>query len=271
MDIQPFQSQSQLRFNCTNMQDIKLLKLLGQGGNKAVYLGKYGDENVAVKMVTEEVLYVKDCKDAKRREQCLAIPQCLLMREAMMLTQLNHPNLIKLLGWCVRSEEYGVNMIDHGVIAVYELGSSDVESILLNMTWTQRLQAAIELTDLLGYLNHSPIGPIELQDCRLPQFVIINGHIKLTDLHPISVREPVCQIGPTNNCEKHNLSCIDNKCQGWNARNNLMCFNVCFFQHLLVNDEKEMHEKISVIKYRLDQLTINQAELGDLLRGLVHQ
>jgi protein kinase domain-containing protein len=53
------------------------------------------------------------------------------MKEIILLEQMDHPGFIKLLGYCVRSEESdSTDLSEHGVTAVYEYGKRlNVESL----------------------------------------------------------------------------------------------------------------------------------------------
>jgi protein kinase domain-containing protein len=60
------------------------------------------------------------------------------------------------------------------------------------MTWDQRRKIIQDLANLVNYAQHSPVGVLGLADLRRPQFVLINGNMKLTDLDDIIVGEPRC-------------------------------------------------------------------------------
>ena len=52
---------------------------------------------------------------------------------------------------------------------------------------------AIELADLLDYLEHSPAGSMIIGDFKLGQFILVDGTIKLGDLDDLSATEPECK------------------------------------------------------------------------------
>lgn len=134
------------RFGCPNIDGITIKRKLGHGVSKQVYLGLYKGEKMAVKMVTRNLMDVTRC--LKRKEtldaaaaaaagasqpltlndagtirsnpaECHILPNMKLMKEILILNQLEHPNLLRLLGYCVRSEETdSTSLQDHGVIAL---------------------------------------------------------------------------------------------------------------------------------------------------------
>lgn len=60
----------------------------------------------------------------RERQRCYTYPTARLMKEILLSEQLQHRNLVTLLGYCLRSEESdSTDISEHGVISVYELGS----------------------------------------------------------------------------------------------------------------------------------------------------
>ena len=272
-------------FTCSNIQLINIKRKLGQGVTKQVYLGVYDNRKVAVKMVTRNVIDVLSCMKKLRREtsdlstlpgekhKCYTLPNMKLMKEILLLNQLDHPNLLKLQGYCVRSEETdSTSLQEHGIVAVYEYGLRFYISNLKEWPWQLRVRTATELADLLEYLEHSPLGSLRVSDFKDAHFLLKDGRIKLTDLDDVTSLEPACQPNPGPEVDlKGNrtpakicgfdLKCVAGMCPGYNAMKNLDNFNRLFFSNLLTGDTPETEEHMSRIRARLDNLSIGAAEL----------
>jgi len=196
------------RFNCSNTAHITVKRKLGHGVTKHVYLGFYKGERVAVKMVTRGVMDVTSCLKEKsltyvmaslrERERCYVMPNMKLMKEILLLEQISHPNLVQMLGYCVRSEETeATSLAEHGVVAVYEYAESFYVATLSDWTTRLRLETALSLADLLDYLEHSPLGSLRISDFKAAHFLMTSSkEIKLTDLDDVNSLEPICVVSP---------------------------------------------------------------------------
>lgn len=114
------------------------------------------------------------------------------------MQQLQHPNLMSLLGYCARSEEMSsLSLGDHGLVAVYEYGQPFYMSTLQRLSLAERLTVAMEMLDLLDYLHTSPLGSLLIGDFKREHFLLVNGRIKLTDLDDVTAAE-VTRVRCTN-------------------------------------------------------------------------
>ncbi|ELT87667.1 hypothetical protein CAPTEDRAFT_200941 [Capitella teleta] len=211
-------------FTCSNVGDIQILALTGRGVTKHVYRAQHDGEQIAVKMVIPDSLDVQECvRQCSNEHQiglCRAFPNMKLMKEILLLIQLNHRNLLQLLGYCVRSEEItSLSTKDHGVLGVYEFAKTATSSIVQTWSLTDRLKSAWELLDLLSYLEHSPLGSLLLADLKRSHLLLRPPHsIVITDLDDVSAIEPEC----SNSQCIHPTSCVDGRCVGSNARHNMV-------------------------------------------------
>ena len=276
-------------FNCSNIADISIRHKLGQGVSKQVYLGMYNGYKVAVKMVTKSSLDVKSCLSQISRDgyelnmankrKCYDLTSYKLIKELLLLQQLHHSNIMQLLGYCVRSEETeSLSLDDHGVVIVYEYGLPFYVSSIRRWPWHLRHKTALELTHLLTYLEHSPIGSVVVADFKADHFLMKDGHIKLIDLDDLTSEEPRCNsakhnqssnvvIHPSEPC-KYNLKCVANHCDGYNAKHNLQNVHAVFFDKLLftdINNITQHKTNLTWLKRRLDK---HQMTAGMLLKYL---
>ena len=254
-------SQTQLRFNCSNMDEIELICLLGVGWFKAVFRGQHGNEPVAVKMVAEFTQESEACDNSKNK-MCNADVKMRMMKEILLFSQFSHPNLIQLLGYCVRGNRTRtLTMRDQGMMAVYEMGETATKRAMLRMSWQLRLQNAIEIADLLHYLQYSPLGSVLLRDGRkIEQFLIKDGHIKLSDLDSITTAEPNCFPNNNSSCG-FKLPCVIGKCNGYNAHENLRLFCSTLLWSLLSTKDEKQKQVINRMKGQVKQGTISAASL----------
>jgi hypothetical protein len=254
-------------FNCTNVHRISVKRKLGHGVSKQVYLGLVDGRRVAVKMVTRTAIDVTSCvkrmerdgyKTRQDKQKCYVFPNMKLMKEILLLHQLDHANLLRLLGYCVRSEETdSTSLHDHGVLAVYEYALRFYLSTLKEWPLRLRLKTALELADLLDYFENSPLGSLRIADFKDAHFLLVNDRIKLTDLDDVTSAEPTCtEPGPLgedpvvlggreplfrDTC-RYGLACVGGICSGYNAKFNLDRMNQMFFQTLLGDDWRPLEE-----------------------------
>ncbi len=238
-------------FRCENIESIKIVRELGSGVFKKTYLGEYGDGIlVAVKMLRKSQLVSGKKFDSIK----------IFMKQILLLMELRHHNIIKLLGFCVRSERYGTESLkEEGMIAVYEYGEEVPLNWLIKLPLSQRLDIALEVLDLLIYMDRSPLGSFLLKDIRLRHFLIHENSLKLIDLDGRS-EEPFCRNNDHTLATSSNISsesnkgntgcklsvpCINGRCVGHNAKTTLLTVNEVLLRHLLVSDTDNLKQDMS--------------------------
>ena len=275
------------QFNCSNIPSIVVRHKIGHGVTKQVNKGIYrGDQQVAVKMVTRNQYDVITCLKKLNRDdgmvspheksKCFIFPNMKLMKEILLLDQLNHSNLLKMLGYCVRSEEnLSTSLEDHGVIAIYEYGMRFYMSTLQQWSWLKKLDVMVQLADLLIYFENSPLGSLRISDFKEEHFLRVGDQIKLTDMDDVTAAEPKCDMTSylstyeePKGCT-YKIRCTAGICPGSNAKHNLANMNRIFFRNLLRFDgEEDTQRKTEYLQQRLDNLDITARELKDILSEL---
>ncbi|XP_062598359.1 extracellular tyrosine-protein kinase PKDCC-like [Saccostrea cucullata] len=278
-------------FTCENIKSIKLQEKIGHGVTKQAFLGLFEGAEVVVKMVTRHQKEARECLDGLpnrdrsdnlKRSKCFVFPTMKLMKEILLLHQLNHEGFLRLHGYCVRSEESeSTDLSEHGVVAVFERGTSLSIEKLKGLSKEDKIRQSMHLISFFQYLANSPLGSLRVRDFKMDHFLMVNSTIKMIDLDDIDNLEPSCDAysiesnTKRRSCE-YNLTCEMGLCNGHNAKRNMERANELFFRHLLTPEffPRKCFKMLEDINQRLRELSVNYhgvlRSLKKLLDSLVY-
>lgn len=221
---------------CGDIANVTDIQYLGSGYTKAVFKAVLNHTlAVALKSVDFGGHDMDNCvRQFGTVEDCYRLASYKIVKEMTLLQRLQHPNILKLYGYCYQDN----NDIANTLTTITELGSPLEMIQLLQTSWEERFRICLSLVHLLHYLAHSSLGSVALLDFRPRQFVIVDGELKVTDLDDATIDETLCSNDsdcflefPARN---FTLTCsLEGRCQNLNEKRNLYNAYRFFFTYLL--------------------------------------
>lgn len=177
--------------NCSLLDGLVYEKFVANGWTKIVHSAKLNSQQyVAIKSVNLKGKDINDCVKTEPVLLCHNKAVGKLVREINLLKVLNHETIIQLKYHCSKTSD-NFSCMKYAVLAT-EIGEPLTNLKLLLMTWNERKQLIQDLASLIHYAQQNSYGILGFPDLRRPQFVLINGRLKLADLDDAIIGEPSC-------------------------------------------------------------------------------
>ncbi|XP_069134592.1 uncharacterized protein [Argopecten irradians] len=232
------------------------------------FIDKRGSEVIIKSQAVDLDSKIKCMQSKYDVDKCQVMGNYNLLREIVFLAVLEHPIIVKLQGFCIRGDSINYNIRKKGIILVTEPGMTVNIANLASYNWKSKILYAIQLTDLLKYLEKSPLGSLNLGTVKANDFVLVDQWIKLVDLDELSFEERVCQIDTDCKIIGVNIPCQNGRCVGRNTKQNLRTIGVELLEQLLMNPPPSETDKVNKLKQKILTLEISTSELMDELNEL---
>lgn len=218
--------------------------------------------------VQTKIACMKQIYDA---EFCSAMGNYFLMREIFLFRYLQHPNLIGLHGYCLRGDQISTEIQKKGVVMVVEAGEPLTLLMVSSMSWSRRVQLALDVASLLEYLQSSPLGSIGLPQVQLKDFVLVDRKVlKLVDIDEAELGEKACSHPQDCFMQGTDVGVLCNAglCDGLNAKLNLKVVGSALLDPLLRQPPVEEEKKVQAFIQKVKRLDISPSEMVSIVEPL---
>lgn len=261
--------------SCKDIDYIRISQAIKVGSKKYVdraILRPQNTEVVIKSQGNDQETKIKCMKNVYDADKCHNMGNYHLMREILLLSILKHPGIVNLMGFCIRGDSINYDIKKKGLLLVLEAGTPVTPGILSYTQWDTRMRFAIQLAEMLKYLEESPLGSVELLGIRMDDFVTTReNQLKLVDLDDVNLDEKTCQSDadckiPTASLAR--ISCESGRCKDWNAKNNMQRVGASLFNELLSNPPSAISRGINELKQSIMLLNITANQIIPKLKGM---
>lgn len=161
--------------------DLTTTRVIGEGAFGKVYLGRWHETDVAIKVLSSLSALGLASGEASSSENLEAIKT--LEREVALMVSMRHPNVILFMGLCPEPPCVVTEYCSKG--SLYDLlkAAKEDPAIARQLHWSRRLGFALDSAKGMLYL-HSHKPPIIHRDLKSPN-LLVDGHWrgKVTDFN----------------------------------------------------------------------------------------
>ncbi|KAK2078096.1 hypothetical protein QBZ16_003964 [Prototheca wickerhamii] len=166
-----------------NWQDLEIQKQIGEGSFGRVYLAKWNETYVAVKVLIQRGLDPNDPHEATLALSMSNPIMASLHKEAAMMASLRHPNVVGFLGLCTNPPCVASEYCARGSLTDVLRGAARSPAKAAQLDWQRRLNMALDACKGMLYL-HSHAPPIIHRDLKSPN-LLVDKHwrVKISDFN----------------------------------------------------------------------------------------
>ena len=161
--------------------DIELVKTIGEGSYGLVWLGRYLQTTVAVKVLTHDTKRAMgfQSNDKEPSEGALLA----LWKEASIMAALRHPNCVQYLGCCLDPPSLVMEYCSRKSVDTILKEARNDPKVAKQLDWVHLLGIAADAAKGMLYL-HSRFPPIIHRDLKSPN-LLVDGlwHVKVSDFN----------------------------------------------------------------------------------------
>ncbi|KAK2077996.1 hypothetical protein QBZ16_003864 [Prototheca wickerhamii] len=170
-----------------DFRDLVLSRVIGEGAFGKVFLGRWQETDVAIKLLTSLEAFGIGASDTKGADGDLKLdPDVLrtLEREVSIMVAIRHPNIILFMGVCLNPACIVTEYCARG--SLYDLlkvAAANPQAAARVLDWHRRLNIALDSAKGMLHL-HSHRGPIIHRDLKSPNLLINKDwRAKVTDFN----------------------------------------------------------------------------------------
>jgi len=176
-------------------RDLEIVRQIGEGSFGKVYLAKWRETTVAVKVLISTSLGLGDGEEGEEGEDAIPPPAgpnpllAGLQKEASMMAAMRHPNVVMYLGVCVDPPLVVTEYCARGSLTDVLKRGAATPAGAASLDWPRRLGMALDAAKGMNYL-HSSDPPVIHRDLKSPN-LLVDKHwrVKVCDFNLSRVLE----------------------------------------------------------------------------------
>ena len=166
--------------DCIDFSDIELLRTIGEGSYGLVWLGRYLQTSVAVKVLTHDTKRTAGWNPNQPPSDGALMA---LQKEASIMASLRHPNCVQYLGCCIDPPALVMEFCSRRSVDKILQDASNDPRAARSLDWVHLLGIAADAAKGMLYL-HTRSPPIIHRDLKSPNLLVdALWHVKISDFN----------------------------------------------------------------------------------------